>query len=185
MGTFDDLKPKSVFGDLKGEGAQRAPSPVTFNPASYSGAPDEPLSDQGIGPLEWMTLANPATRAMQGAKVLTEAAPWLFGAAARGAAAAGTYGALESAARLGRPGNRPLAQTGAAALSGAVLGPPAESVAGLIGRALTPRPGVPGARVRPGMERPAASPDAKIAPAPAPMVEPRNPLTGKSSQQYP
>lgn len=178
MGIFDDLKaaePPKVFGDLKQPNEEKPKPPRPLFSGGYTGTPDLPLEDKGLGPIEWATLANPAARAMRGAQALTSGLPWFVGAAARGAAAAGTYGATESLSRFGQRDNRPLAQTGMAALSGAVLGPPAEYVTGSLTGAMRP------------LARPSRGPRAPVEPTAAPQASsvPRQPLTGQSAQQYP
>ena len=93
--------------------------------------PEEPLERDPAGdPVSLALSLLPAGRAIKVADAATEALPWLARAAARGALAGGTAGAIDRAVPNPTLTNNPVVGAAAGAAGGAVLGPATEALFG-------------------------------------------------------
>lgn len=89
--------------------------------------PEEPLERDPAGdPVSMLLSLLPAGRAIKVADAATEALPWLARAAARGAIAGGTAGAIDRSVPNPTLTNNPVVGAVGGAAGGAVLGPPME-----------------------------------------------------------
>lgn len=153
-----------------------------------------PLEANPLDPitsLPGLFTAGPAMKLANGA---TSALPWLAQSAARNALAAASMGVVND---VGSKRN-PLPAVLPNAAAGAILGPPLEGAAGLVGRGVASilRRG-PNAPVAAPVETPAVSPveapAAQLAEGPRPMlpgpqgnvIPPRAPVTTTNAQQFP